>query len=445
MVGLIFVIFHFIFKNSHNEKLHLYSILIFFFFISNCFQLIPLNFVTYGVPGITKSFDFALIILFFSIIFELKKWRIMLKRIKHLNALKLLLVFSLITSLFSYFILEYKIINIFRVARPYFLLLSVYFFYLYKIEVLEKAFRFILFLTIFLSILYLLQIPFNRTLIETSGSEMTIGKLDGIDWIRYYNLPVFLSISFIFLLFNNKIFPKKYRILFQIILGMTIIAPAHRSYIGIFLLVISIYFFIKTNLNKKIIITILIVFVMIFLSSFGFLNKIIMRTFSDLKFITSLNFRQYDIMNTFSYRIMHFFERATYILTNPNRWILGLGFITEDSVEAQHLSFNIGIEDKLNPGKITQIDTGDIIWSLLILQGGIVGILLNINFIYSLLIFFKKLQKEIYSQTGLLYILICFFLSFFSSEMIGNGFRTITLLFFIIVYKKNETQYSFTK
>ncbi|OYU92629.1 MAG: hypothetical protein CFE21_23145, partial [Bacteroidetes bacterium B1(2017)] len=171
----------------------------------------------------------------------------------------------------------------------------------------------------------------------------------------------------------------------------------------------------------------------LYLSNVDIFLKTASRTYQNLNVFESSKYKQQDEMNTFSYRLAHFIERAQFVSKEPLESIFGLGFITENSTSANKLHFNVGLLD-VKTNKITQIDTGDVVWSLLILQGGWMIIFLNILVVYTLYSFFNKHSISKIAESAKIYLLIVITLSFFSTELINVGFRCIILL--ILAYVK---------
>lgn len=435
MLGLILVLVNLMLFNSVNQSAKFYALLIFFFFISNGFQVIPAPVIAIGMPGISKTYDFALIILFATFLFNFQDTVTQFQNVRFITSIKLLILFSIACGVYSSIILNYDTQQIIRVIRPYLLLFSFAYFGFFEVDVLERVFIFLVKLTFVLSIAYLVQIPLHLTTLQTFGGEMNITTLEGTNWSRYYNTPVFLTISFLYCIFSNNIIQGRARWIFLLIFIVTVIAPAHRSYLTVTFGCVLFYLFTKTGYDQKILIIFSSFFSLLALSTLDVVNKVVDKTTKDLSFLSSPSYKNLDMMNTFSFRFLHFLERATFIIEDSSRWIFGLGFITETSPQGQRLNFNVGLEDKASIGKIIQIDTGDIVWSILVIQGGVLCILLNLWVCYSLINFFRKYRWVDYSETAMVSVIIAVMTSFFGTELIGNAFRVITLFLFVLVYK----------
>ena len=104
-----------------------------------------------------------------------------------------------------------------------------------------------------------------------------------------------------------------------------------------------------------------------------------------------------------SYRLLHTKERFNYIMENPKTALRGIGFIHEQSFNRRPV-FSVGLMDRIT-GYPTQLDTGDIAWSLFVVRFGLVGISL---FIIMYIIIVQKLYRQ--SRKSLLAGVYCTFM-----------------------------------
>ncbi len=91
----------------------------------------------------------------------------------------------------------------------------------------------------------------------------------------------------------------------------------------------------------------------------------------------------------FSFRLAHFYERLSYVLGSPDNYVFGAGFLTEDSQYAGVFDFDVGLRDEF--GEKIQLDTGDILWSVLIMNLGLAGSALFMFLIFASI-------REMFSQ-----------------------------------------------
>lgn len=92
--------------------------------------------------------------------------------------------------------------------------------------------------------------------------------------------------------------------------------------------------------------------------------------------------------DNFSYRIAHAYERLLYVFNGGfYEWFHGVGFIHESHYNKN--TFMVGLTDDY--GNVTQLDTGDIAWSLMFVRFGIIGTCIFISFIVSIIIRLMKI------------------------------------------------------
>jgi hypothetical protein len=144
--------------------------------------------------------------------------------------------------------------------------------------------------------------------------------------------------------------------------------------------------------------------------------------------------RNYDMNDTFSYRIAHLAERVSYVLADPNRLLFGVGMLTEDAKQTSKLSFEAGLFNQ-HTGQLSQVDTGDIAWSLLILYMGIVGVFFFIALHIRLFRYFRRHAAIPMSVVGSLTLATVFLMSFTGTEILQSPFRASLMLLLGIVAK----------
>ena len=415
------------------------SLILFFSFLTNWFQLIPNSWMMAGTP-LDKSTDIAILYIFSVLFF--KGGGNIRKIISNQSIFKwniYLIFFAFIVGIYSIFILKYPITNVVQVFRYYIFFLSFFLFYAIPVETLKKVFHFLAIITVFQAILFLLQIALNQSVLQPvfSSGEVHTTVLDS-GYVRYYNLPVFLlPVLCYFYFIKRDISILRYSSLF--ILVATIIAPMHRSVILTTLFIISFGVILQTKKYTNTIYYLggvgLIVFI---LSLVGPINDRISSAFYDLTgvFSSELSLDTINILeSTLLFRIGHLLERLDYILALPERWFFGIGLISENSPIASTLPFKFGLVSE-NTGQVIQVDTGDLIWSPLILTLGILGTFLYLFIFMKFLLFFlKNLQGSRYAIIGFLMILSGLLLSMASNEMLMHTFRSIMLFIMVIVSK----------
>lgn len=176
----------------------------------------------------------------------------------------------------------------------------------------------------------------------------------------------------------------------------------------------------------------------------SFSNEFADRMSEMIENVTSQSLSNISSEDNFTYRIAHSVERLGYILTKNNATrIRGLGFITDDHYKED--AFVIGLWNK-EKKEITQLDTGDIAWSLLFLRLGIVGLIIYLSFYIKLASLLLKNRKRNTLYGAYASILVVFLL--FTS--LGNTIITNGEFFFIpllvtsynkLIYGNNSSSY----
>jgi len=137
-----------------------------------------------------------------------------------------------------------------------------------------------------------------------------------------------------------------------------------------------------------------------------------------------------------SFRIAHISERLTYVLDSVKRWPMGIGFIHEDSAVAQTLGFKNGLPNFLT-GRVIQVDTGDIAWSVVIIKTGLAGLGLLLVFLVSS--FFaagsNRGEYAVVYRGALIYFFVT---SFFSNNMISPIAMLPLMLFLAMALRARE-------
>lgn len=432
MIGILLLIISvFLF----NIKKFYASLMLFFLFATNGFQVIPVNWFMAGIP-LDKGSDLAIMYILFVCI---KKFSL-IKRILKLNPIYkwslYLLAFTTITAFYSYFVLEYPLTNIIQVYRQYVFFISFVLFFVIPLPILKKVFHSLAIITIFQSFLFLLQIALGIIiLLAIDGSENVTTHLEG-SYIRYYNSPALLIPTLFYFLFVYKF---KNSVLFYpiiILLFLTVIGPLHRSAIMAVVAAITVY----TVSKKGNSIYLTGLGVLIVLGSFiDIVNERMNEAYEDITatFSSNLNLQNIDQGdNNLVFRIAHFLERYDYMIKQPFGWLFGIGLISDNSPLAKKLPFRNGLVSEVT-GQVVQIDTGDLIYSPLLLTLGIVGtIVYLLIFIKFLIYFFKNFKYSDYSVIGFLTILNGIFISMAGTEMLSFTFRLTILFLSVVVYKQ---------
>lgn len=419
--------------------------LVFFALITNGFQVVPVSFMTLPEVGITKSYDLGLVLLVLYIIAQQKKclkvffW-------EDFKLVRYLFYFVLIDVVVSLFVYKYAPGTVIRVFRSYLFLLCYLLFSAYDIKQLNKLMIILVWITFVQSLLYDLQNVVGTELLNEGLDEAsTVSEANAGGLMRFYNVPVFLLAAYAYLMVFRNQFSKTAWWLLVLTFASVLLLSLHRSLLISFLLVTLLSYL--RNLNKYqrgILVAFTAVMLVISINILpermanGVDNLASLGNLSMDKGYVNANYTPSMGENTTMYRAFHFLERFQYVLESPIRVFFGIGFLTEDAPQASQLNFIVGIQKDDDPGSVNQIDTGDITWSRLILQLGLIGSFLYMYMIvFYMVLFFKKSKNNDFAFAGAIFLLAELLISFFGTDLASPYTRTFLCLF-LMCYIKYE-------
>jgi hypothetical protein len=412
------------------------SIFLLFVLATAGFQLIPVDWLVLPPVGISKPYDWVLIFCGVALLFFPK----IFLQSRLLNEYKNLKIFSVALVLLLVYSICFRGVEVsisIRVFRDFIFFIPIFLFVTIKQNDFIKIFRLIIYATSIASLFYCLQTLTGKTLLNTVGSDIVTIN-DDAQPTRFYNLPVFIYPVIFFFFFGKQRFPLKYYSVLFFINALAIILSQHRN----LLLAVFCCYILHLILSKKItpvrLVTYIVTGVILFNAGDALLGNRFSDGASDLshasvsvspKTINSLNPSE---LSTTEFRWYMFAERLQYILITPTTSLFGIGFLTEDSRLTQKLRFNIGLPD--DAGNVFQVDTGDIIWSVMVLQFGLLGIVCFIFFYFSFFRKFWLFKQDIIPQAGILYIVILFITSFYGTAILQPYTTCMVVLIAAYIY-----------
>lgn len=394
------------------------TVIIFFFFLTNGFQLIPALWFDTGM-GIQKGADFALIILMTAFTGSLMDNVKMLRTDPIARAIMVFIGFVFISIIYSKFVLQYDMMVILRVARRFLFLLGYFVFKQLSYKEVEKIIHIMVGITFVQCLIFLAQIYFGVTLLNRQSDEVV--ELSGRgaigEWKRLYNLPEYTVFCMLYLMFTDKI-RTFIRVSFVSIMSIAFVMTLHRSWITWFIVVIGFVGLFRTSGLWKKILTVTTI------SAFALLPILLPAVgerlesgLDDIKNAMSggFNANTNKFEDSFSFRIAHVLERWDFITREPAGVIFGVGFLTEDANQSQYLNFSVGWADKYGT---RQIDTADISWSLMFMWCGVVGSVLYLVYYFRNTFYLWKHRESNIAVVGVSYMLLYFLTSFTSTTFI---------------------------
>jgi hypothetical protein len=417
------------------KKRYIGSMLIFWFLLLEGFQVIPLGVLTFGFFSGT-TIDAALICFLLLLVLRVRiwinNWSIAPSVLK---AIAFFLVLLVLNTLYGY-LNGYSVIDIFRGARLYLFLGSFLMFVEMPLQDILKVMKFLIIITFFQSILFLMQVVTGVSLLQ--GPEALVMEDD--NYIRFYNLPKLLDFALLISLFW---FPfdlsRKLRYLFIAVFILTLIAPLHRGYLLAWFLSLifsSLYF--NNYIEKFKYVTLMAVVAGVVLSIELVRNRLYeaMVQFSVLTEVFSGNVIYES--NTFIYRINHLMERIDLVNLRALGWLFGIGLIDDHAPQAANLPLNYGLPDPIT-GNIIKVYTPDLVWSMLILTMGYIGAILYLNIFGNILYSYAKIVAEVKLKKVLFtLILIAILTSFTGNFLLQPHFFLPCLMLLVIISKYDE-------
>ena len=429
---------------SLNKKY--YSFIIYSFFITNGFQLLS-NQLINDAP-ISKIPDYGNFFIIFIVIIEALKS-------KNFFTIKNDFLAKILVVLLLYIILELFITVLFtdesfsyalKVFRQ-FTFLTLYFI-IRKLNVkdLQNALKFISILTLITSLVYLTQIVFKTQILQ--------GQIDGIEGnnvdsgTRYRNIPIFIDFFLIISILTKK---QNFTSLFKLgIFLVVLVASLNRGpIIALGIVVFAYFLYEKKHIQfvKYSIISALVLLISWPIISDRFEGG---NSKSDIEGALSIrNFEDYEVGSTegtFTFRMALLLERIKYFEENPQKLLLGVGLLHEDSPNTEsNFHFVIGADKfDVKGGRLKQqLDTTDLVWATMLLRLGLVGVVIFIILFIHLFIYFKQNRKLLLGASGFLLIAMYLINSFATDILIRPSSFLIYYLVYAIIknfklFKENE-------
>ncbi|GAB3929269.1 hypothetical protein GCM10028804_37560 [Larkinella terrae] len=297
-------------------------------------------------------------------------------------------------------------------------------------------------ITLLQCIVYLIQIPLNQSFltIGLTGGENFTSTLNGDQYVRYYNTPILLNIALFYFIFIQNYDTLAYKFAILSLIALTVLAPMHRSLMLVNGIVILYGFILLGKIQLKDLGYLAGVFIIgIIVASNTMVGERMASAIDDFKEVqkaSTIDKLQTE-QNTFAYRIALFYERFEYVVRTPESWLFGLGLLTEDAPQAKKLNFTVGLKNEWD--EITQIDTGDNLWPLLLLRHGILGTIFYALAFWRIGHYLFKSRLFPLALVGFLFIAQQFLLSFTNTEMFSHWYYVVAMFFLAIAVLENHT------
>lgn len=428
---------------AFNTKHQRAALLIITFLATSAFQLVSARWFASPVI-LSKPYDYAYLAIL--LIFLLNTGTVLRavrsERVSIISTAYLFFILFVLIGSVVFF--QYSAVQAFQTARfflwPLFLLL----FLITDPAALGRFVKSLRPIVLILSVLYLLQ-PLTGTNIINPDSVYFNPYLGATDLKRYLATPDFLV--FFLMLFYYEICTSKEKTLgiklarwlgLGLLMAVQLVSFTRSAIAGTGLVLVYLS---KRLLNSLAVGLFLISIVVAAAVGYSTSSTVETRIDESWKDITSTLSGDYLTWRAgkdgnLSFRLAHFSERAAYVSADVRRWPIGVGFIHEDSAAAQDLGFKIGLQNPYT-GRVVQVDTGDIAWSIIVIKTGYLGLALLLLLL--LVSFFSVAPSaERYATVyrgGLFYFLLT---SFFSINFVMPAYMIPLTLFLALAIHERQ-------
>lgn len=418
------------------------ALIIFFFFLTRGFDLIPDSMVELRVP-LTKNVDYAFFILmgFLSIEFVFNT-KVLLKidtLSKYLMAFFIFLVACIIYNRSSLNVQSGEII---RTVRHYFLWLTYFVLRNMTKDQLKRLLKFLFVMTAITSVLFLVQIVINTRILV--GVTKATAQFLGMTFPRFYNQPAMIDF-FVFMAVYYNPFKGRMRYVTTIVLGLAFLGAFHRSHIGVYFVCLFLGYLMrlsKQKLLKRSLICIPLLVLFFIFSNGKSAEDEQSRTMTDLQSVLSgkaLNFDEYvetiGSDATFTFRVAHLVERNEYIKQSIASMLFGGALLTEDSKMVDKMfDFKVGLLEEMT-NQVIQLDTADIVYSVLFIRFGYFGTFLFLLIYFYLIFYFYRNRKHPLAFLSFWFLLYSMGISFFSITLMSPVTFLLPAICYLIIQK----------
>lgn len=344
--------------------------------------------------------------------------------------------YLLLVTVIDIFFNDVALLSIIRTSRHWLFFLFLYIAYHFQRETIQKALLITLYLVTFISGWML----FEHLLGVDILFESFVDRLG----THRAKLPTYLALFFSFLVFVNYFqFSKTKQYLFLGILLLSQLMTATRSIaLAIFLgVAICVYFSAEKKgwALCKLVGVVLVSFMIVW--SIPALKT---RFAAAQEEMSEMREGSREVEGNTTFRLLVLAERYEYLTTNTQYYLFGVGNVWERDFPN---IFELGLYNE-KTGHVNQLDTGDIVWPLIILRLGMIGLVLFILGYWGVVQLFFKTKENPLSIAMIAYLLSVLFITSFAGSYCGRGdFWILPLLCLVLLSNKKEEEhvtYSFS-
>ena len=295
----------------------------------------------------------------------------------------LLLIYVACVAIIDIIINGTSFISVLKTSRHWLCLLAIFVIPQIPYNTLCKSLKIVFYFTIIISSINIVEFLFG-----TSYFTKTI--VEG--GIKRGALPSYYALFYTFLIFTDYYkFSKIKKYLFLGILIASLLVSTTRSISLAVVLGIAICIWYLSNNKLSSYLKLGGLCVVIYLASFALpsLNRRFNDAFKEIAGIEQSS-KNLDTEGNMTFRLYMLIERYQYIRNNTQFYAFGIGNVIEQNFPT---TFTIGLYDE-EMQRPTQLDTGDISWTLIILRLGMIGLIIYLCFIFRFILFKHQIPKD---------------------------------------------------
>ena len=420
-----------------NNKKHV-SLIIILLLSTGYFLLAPQNF-SIG-PLSLQHGDLALLLI---VILTLISYR---GTSSELNGIKktflLFLIFLTISVTYDFVVRDTSAMQIFRTTRKIGYLLFFFLINSFSWNDYKKVIKIVAIITVMHSILYISQyvLSFSYGAILDPLKDIIENKLGGT---RYTNRPTYIIPILIIYLFLNYKSKSPFHLMTIVLFSIALILTQSRGLILSAISVFFLYLLFQSKIKLLRLSSFSIIFLLIYIALQAYF-PIIGERFSGLyheitliKDMDTSNLKSFFHEGSLVFRFGVTYERVIYVLQDPVRILLGVGFVPD--IDIIKPIFTLGTQSPKMPTGFEQYNSIDIFFPNIITRYGIAGSLIYIYFILKLVTFAKDNKRLIWGKVLYIYLFSLIVISF-SGESFYNA-QCFIFIFILIGLLLNEKKY----
>lgn len=418
---------------KYSQRNYEWPLIIYAFLVTNGFIL------SFGEPPTIKFTDLGLVFLTLSCLmgYNRDKRFFSIKEKEGGKLVVLYLGFMVLEAIYTIIIGADSINGIITILRPSLNTFAYFVFRKIPLQELYGAIKKVFQLAIFVCVLFVIQFITHIELINTYVSESN----EEVGNYRMQVTPPFISYILLYLLCYN--IKSKYKWLVVALITVVMLISQNRTPIIGIVLQIGIFLLLSKNVKRKFTIMIL------GLLTFPFVSSMFESRAEEGSGQSNFDIPAWHYLergdyiglartSTFMFRIALTAERFEYIMKHPDKTLLGVGAIDQNSQKVKQFKFSVGTafkDPQTGRIEISQLNSIDVLWGPLIIRYGLLGLVLHIYIMaMSGWQFYKEKNNRI-MMIGFLTMVAAFAQSFSSGGFFG-GLSLFTLSVFWIVLDK---------